>query len=97
MYNFAPTIFSSICHRPAPKLQGVVFPLTKKGDRATTSTAKEIFGAALEPVDKIAAEKVCYLKCPICWLFNDERQIFIDISPFFHCQIYGRGGARARG
>ena len=64
-----------------------MFPLTKKGDRATTSTAKEIFGAALEPVDKIAAEKVCYLKCPIRSLFNDERQIFIDISPFFHCQV----------
>ena len=31
--------------KPPPKLQGVVFPKTEKGDRSTTSTAKKIFAA----------------------------------------------------
>jgi very-long-chain (3R)-3-hydroxyacyl-CoA dehydratase len=58
--------------KPAPKLQGVVFPLTKKGDRSTTPTAKEIFGAALEAVDKQAAEKVRKEKN---WRFGYNKHI----------------------
>jgi len=58
--------------KPPPKLQGVVFPLTKKGDRSTTPTAKEIFGAALEPVDKVAAEKVRKEKN---WRFGYNKHI----------------------
>lgn len=58
--------------KPAPKLQGVVFPITKKGDRSTTPTAKEVFGAALEVVDKQAADKVRKEKN---WRFGYNKHI----------------------
>jgi len=43
--------------KPVPKPAGIVFPITKKGDRSTTATAKEVFAAAMEGVDKEAALK----------------------------------------
>ena len=44
--------------KPPPKLQGVVFPEQKPGDRSTTAMGKKVFSAALRPVDSAAAEKV---------------------------------------
>jgi hypothetical protein len=44
--------------KPEPKPMGVVFPVTKQGDRSTTATAKEVFAAAVLPVDPAASEKV---------------------------------------
>jgi hypothetical protein len=50
--------FSYKENNPRNKLQGVVFPVTSKGDRSTTETAKKIFAAAIQGVDPEAAEKV---------------------------------------
>eukprot|EP00288_Rhodomonas_lens_P018100 CAMPEP_0177706440 /NCGR_PEP_ID=MMETSP0484_2-20121128/9227_1 /TAXON_ID=354590 /ORGANISM="Rhodomonas lens, Strain RHODO" /LENGTH=770 /DNA_ID=CAMNT_0019217903 /DNA_START=71 /DNA_END=2383 /DNA_ORIENTATION=+ len=44
--------------RRVPKLQGVVFPETKPGERSTSNTGREIFAKAVEAVDPAAAAKV---------------------------------------
>ena len=44
--------------KPVPKLQGVVLPTTKKGDRSSTSAGKDTFAAAMDAVDTAAGDKI---------------------------------------
>uniref|UniRef100_A0A6U2CT40 very-long-chain (3R)-3-hydroxyacyl-CoA dehydratase n=1 Tax=Hemiselmis andersenii TaxID=464988 RepID=A0A6U2CT40_HEMAN len=59
--------------KPVPKPSGIVFPVTKKGDRSTTTTAKEVFAAAIGAVDPEAAKKASREKN---WRFGYHKHIY---------------------
>ncbi|KAJ1488137.1 tyrosine phosphatase-like protein, partial [Baffinella frigidus] len=58
--------------KAAPKLAGIVFPLTKKGDRSTTTTSREVFACAMDAVDEKAGAKIRKEKN---WRFGYARHI----------------------
>ncbi|EKX48663.1 hypothetical protein GUITHDRAFT_105298 [Guillardia theta CCMP2712] len=62
--------------KPAPKLQGVVFPVSKNGERSTTNAAKEIFAMAMESTDAKMADKV---KKEKNWRFGYTKHILNNL------------------